>query len=177
MFDPTVFDNLKVAFENQLYDLDNLSGTIRITGRIDRLEMSTMSREFSLQFALTDQDTVKAEIRLAASLKNLAAEILEVPGETPGCTLLLRFLLPVKDIAKECAMIEDLLQRIWKPDLPPTQTISFVYGGKLEQYMNTVELQFNRQINEEQMGDIPDLIEYMLLTLTELSETFGKDAP
>ncbi|MNC74438.1 hypothetical protein D3C75_1257940 [compost metagenome] len=28
MFDPTIYDNLKVAFENYLYDLDNLDENI-----------------------------------------------------------------------------------------------------------------------------------------------------
>lgn len=52
MFDPTVFDNLKVAMENAVYDLDNLDSRIDITQRIDRLEMSVMSREFGVQFRL-----------------------------------------------------------------------------------------------------------------------------
>ena len=52
MFDPTVYDNLKVAFENYLYDLDNLDESIHITHRKDQLEMASMSREFILQFSL-----------------------------------------------------------------------------------------------------------------------------
>lgn len=167
MFDPTVFDNIKVAFENQIYDLDNLAGRIQITNRIDRLEMSVMSREFALQFKLVNQQNVTAEIRLEASLKELAAEILEMPGETPGCSLILRLYLPIEDVSKQCKRVDEILQSIWNPEDTPTQTLSFIYGQQVV-YSNTVEMRFNRKITEDQMGDIPDLIEHVLQTLVEL---------
>ena len=168
MFDPTVFENLKVAFENQLYDLDNLTGQIEITGRSDRLEMSVMSRQFALRFALAGRQEIAAEIRLEASLKDLAAEILEAPGETPGCKLGVRFYVRVRNAAAQCELIQEIVQRIWGPDEPPVQRLSFLYGETPDSYMNTIELKFSRKINEDQMGDIPDLIDHMLRTLTEL---------
>ncbi len=168
MFDPTVFENIKVAFENQIYDLENLTGQIRITDRIDRLEMSVMSREFALQFILVDHKNVTAEIRLAASLKELAAEILEMPGETPGCSLILRFYLQIEDVSKQCKQVHEILQRIWNPEETPAQTLSFVYGQAQAIYSNTVEMRFNRNITEDQMGDIPDLIAHLLISLNEL---------
>ncbi|TJY42196.1 hypothetical protein E5161_09305 [Cohnella pontilimi] len=168
MFDPTVFDNLKVGFENHLYDLDNLAGQIRITGRTDRLELSVMGREFAVLFALTGNDGIQAEIRLVAPLKELAAEILEIPGKTPGCELSVRFLLEVEDPASQCEQIRQVVERIWQPDIPPVQTLSFVYGTEPAVYRNTVEIRFARQIDEEQMGDIPELVRHVLLTLTEL---------
>ncbi|TFE26973.1 hypothetical protein [Cohnella luojiensis] len=168
MFDPTVFDNIKVAFENQIYDLDNLSGQIRITNRIDRLEMSIMSREFALQFQLINQENVTAEIRLEASLKDLAAEILELQGEAPACTLILRFNLQIQEVSEQCKRVLEIMQRIWNPEEPPTQTLSFAYGQEITAYTNTVEMRFNRQINEDQMEDIPNLIEHVLQTLDEL---------
>jgi hypothetical protein len=168
MFDPTIFENLKVAFENQLYDLDNLSGQIQITHRTDRLEMSVMSRQFSLQFQLTDQPSITAEVRLDASLKELAAEILELSGEVPACTLRLFFYVPIKDVSNQCERIQTIMHKIWQPEVPPVQTLSFVYGREPVSYLNTIELSFHRKINEEQMGDIPTIISYALRTLTEL---------
>ncbi|MBE1554672.1 hypothetical protein [Sporosarcina limicola] len=53
MYDPTIFENLKVAFENQVYDLDNLDQKITITNRIDRMD-------FAIQFTLVDQPDVTA---------------------------------------------------------------------------------------------------------------------
>ncbi|MBW5448008.1 hypothetical protein GE107_18285 [Cohnella sp. CFH 77786] len=170
MFDPTVFENLKVALENQLYDLDNLAGRIRITGRTDRLEMAVMSREFALRFELAETDGVWAEIRLQASLQDLAAEILEMPDAMPGCSLILRFGHYVRDIRSQCKRVEQILQSIWQSALPPVQTVSFLYGEQQpELYRNVAEVRFNRQINEDQMEDLPGLIEHVLRSLAELS--------
>ncbi|WP_257351640.1 hypothetical protein [Pseudalkalibacillus decolorationis] len=169
MYDPTIFENLKVAFENQIYDLDNLTGEIKITNRVDRLELAVLSREFVLQFVLADQKEVTAEIVLEASLKDLAAEILEVSGETPGCDLFVRFHKQVVDVPSQCNEIKDVLEDIWEQDLPPTQTLSFVYGQEQNTYTDTIEITFNRKINEDQMEDIPDLIEHVIESLVELN--------
>lgn len=170
MFDPTIFENLKVAFENEIYDLDNLDARIHITNRIDRMEMSVLSREFAIQFALVNLSEVTAEIRLDASLKDLASEILELPGETPGCSLRVRFYMPMKDISEQCKQIEVILQQIWSSELPATQTLSFVYSQEGIRYRNTIELKFKRRISEDQMEDIPNLVEHILQSLTELNK-------
>ncbi|WP_219835489.1 hypothetical protein [Paenibacillus sp. R14(2021)] len=172
MFDPTIFDNLKVAIENHVYDLDNLDNRIMITHRIDRMEMAVMSRVFALQFTLMNGSGITAEVRLEASLKDLAAEILDQPGVQPGCAVRLRFYMPVDDAVQTCAYIENHLMTIWQPELPPTQTLSFTYGEANRGYQNEIELHFNRKINEEQMGDLPELIDHMLQTLEAL-EAYG----
>lgn len=172
MFDPTVFDNIKVSLENQIYDLDNIAERVRITGRIDRLEMSIMSREFGLRFELVDHNNITAEIRLTASLKELASEILEIPGETPGCSLILRLYLQIEDVSNQCKRVQEILQHIWQPEETPIQTLSFVYGQERAVYSNIVEIKFKRKITEDQMGDIPDLIEHVLLSLVQLGTIY-----
>ena len=170
LFDPTIFDNLKVAIENQVYDLDNLDEIIRVTNRVDRLELSVMAREFALQFALVEHPDITAEIRLDASIKDLAAEILEMPGETPACTLLVRFYMNVEVPEATCRQIDEILRSIWEPELPPIQTLSFEYGQDRVIYRNTAQLRFNRRINEDQMEDIPNLLDHVLQTLAKLGK-------
>lgn len=168
VFDPTVFDNLKVAVENQIYDLDNIDGVIRVTGRDDRLEMSVMAREFAIRFQVSGDKRITAEIRLEASLRELAAEILEQEGEEPGCRLRLRFLLPVRDVSTECPRLEEAVRGIWGQTPELAQRISYIYGQEAEGFLNTMELDFRRKINEEQMEDLPELIDHVLRTLVEL---------
>lgn len=86
MFDPTVFDNIKVFLENHLYDMDNLDGKIRITGRIDRLEMSVMSREFALFFQLAGSNRVTDQSLRHSFYTEIVEEALET-GED-SCFLL-----------------------------------------------------------------------------------------
>ncbi|UNK17488.1 hypothetical protein MNQ98_23925 [Paenibacillus sp. N3/727] len=170
MFDPTIFENLKVAVENVVYDLDNLDERILVTGRTDRMDMAVMSRAFSLKFELVPRTGAEAEIRLEAFLKDLAAELLETPGEQPGCALSLRFYTEVRIVPEQCRRISELMQVIWEPQLTPVQTLSCVYGEDPIVYKNTIELKFPHKINEDNMSDIPNLVEHMIRTLEGLAQ-------
>lgn len=169
MFDPTVFENLKVAFENQLYDLDNLDARISVIGREDMLDLAVMSRRFVLRFALTGRPDVQASVVLEAGVADLSAEILETPGASPACTLLIRFTQRVNDVEDDCARIERVIRDIWGDELPLKQTLSRVYGELPVVWAAAAELRFNRRINEDQMGDLPELIAHMLATLERLN--------
>ncbi|MFC4103317.1 hypothetical protein [Paenibacillus xanthanilyticus] len=172
LFDPSIYDNLKVAFENQLYDLDNLDARITVTGRRDLLDMAVMSRAFAIRFVLREAPALEAELLLEASLAELAAEIMELAEQKPGCRLSLRFHQQVpRDTADDaCARIHRILADIWSPELPPRQTLQFQYQDEQSApvFAHTAELTFNRKIDEEQMEDIPDLLEHVLRTLAEL---------
>lgn len=169
MFDPTVFDNLKVAFENGLYDLDNLDRAIDITDRKDTLDMAVMSRQFAVSFRLAGEEAVTAQFVLDYSLRDLAAEILEQQGETPACGLRLRFFMNVSGEA-ECEDIERRIVDIWQPERKPVQTLSRIYGSGQAHYSNSVELHFHRRIHEDQMEDIPELLEHAIRTMESLCE-------
>ncbi|MFB9325214.1 hypothetical protein ACFFSY_04685 [Paenibacillus aurantiacus] len=174
LFDPSIYDNLKVAFENQLYDLDNLDARITITGRRDVLDMAVMSRTFAIRFALRDVAAVEAELQLEASLAELAAEIMALEGQKSGCRLTLRFhqQVPSMNADEACARIGDVLAGIWGQDMPPRQTLQYLYtkAEPVQMYAHTAEFSFDRKIDEEQMEDIPDLLEHMLRTLEELHD-------
>jgi hypothetical protein len=51
MFDPTVFDNLKVIIEGAIYDLD-LDGELQVVNRRDLVDLANMSRQFSMDIAV-----------------------------------------------------------------------------------------------------------------------------
>lgn len=172
LFDPTIFDNLKVALENQIYDLDNLDERIRVVDRVDKLDMAVMSREFALQFVLAGAERekgVKAEVKLDTTLRDLATELLELQeGDPPGCRLRLLYHLTVTEVEGQCRQIEEAVREKWGTELLLTQKLSFNYGEESGRYSNTVELRFNRRIDEEQMNDLPELLEHMILTLEAL---------
>ncbi|MCR2806482.1 hypothetical protein [Paenibacillus soyae] len=170
MFDPTVFDNLKVAVENEFYDLDNLDRIIDITNRRDLLDMAVMSREFSLFFRLAKDRRAEAELVLDTSLRDLAAELLERPEEKAACGLKFRFHLetPLEGAEALCQEIERCLMDIWLPEEKPAQTLSRSYGDESGRCRNVVELRFGRRIGEEQMDDIPELAKHAVRTLEAL---------
>ncbi|MCW3791737.1 hypothetical protein OM416_09105 [Paenibacillus sp. LS1] len=167
MFDPTVYDNLKVGFENHLYDMDNLDERIQIMGRKDRLEMAVMSREFMLQFCLRDHPEVTGEVVLSSSLEELAAEILETPGAQPGCRLELRFGMIVKEPETQCPAIRSILQQSWL-EQRVCQNILYIFDEQPITYNVTAHIYFDRSVNEDQMGDIPELCEHMANVMDQL---------
>ncbi|MDF2834476.1 MAG: hypothetical protein K0Q63_116 [Paenibacillus sp.] len=168
MFDPTVFENVKVALENALYDLDNIDRAVDIVGRKDMLDMAVLSRELSLSCRLSGSEAVTAELLLHASLRELAAELLEQPGAAPTCRLTLRFHLWSDGASGFCEAVERCLLGIWQTPAPPAQTLSRVYGEADGRYRHTAELDFGRGIGEEQIEDLPELLDHLMLSLTEL---------
>jgi hypothetical protein len=170
MYDPTIFENLKVAFENHVYDLDNLERKIDITNRVDRMDFSIMARDFAIQFSLVNQQDVTAEIVLEYSLEELAAEILEKPGKNPGCSLYLRFNKRVENVSEQCKKIEQALTNIWEPDAKLTQKLSFIYEQQPSSYLDTIEVGFTHKINEHHIGDIADFLDHVLETLEVLND-------
>ena len=152
-----------------MYDLDNLEQKITITNRIDRMDFSILARYFAIQFNLVNQPRVTAEIVLEASLKDLAGEILELPGKTLGCSLLIRFIMRVKNVILRCQQIEQALNTIWENDIAITQTLSFVYKEEATSYLNIIEVKFWAKINEEHMGNITDFLNSVLESLDVLS--------
>ncbi|MNE65512.1 hypothetical protein D3C80_1609950 [compost metagenome] len=109
-----------------------------------------------------------SEVVLLASVKELSDEILETPGSNPGCSLLLRFYMEVTDPPLQCPAVERILTGIWGPELKPEQSLSFRYGGEEQIYNNCIQLTFKRQITEEQMEDIPNLLTHLLQSAEEL---------
>lgn len=172
MFDPTIFDNMKVVLEGAVYDLD-FAGKIVITGRIDRVELSTMSRTYAVMFreqGITANTDCTAEVRLAANISDLAAELLQMKDVAPGCQLHIRFRCYIRGM-EDCLAIERRLHDIWNERPHIQQTISFVFDAdeKPTSFLNEVELDFARKLDESQVDDFPELLRYVLKSLQALN--------
>lgn len=174
MFDPTIFDNVKVVLEGAVYDMD-LSGRIRILNREDLIDLSSMSRRYMLRFA-DSQDTtdcIFAEIHLKAGMSDLAAEILESDKAVPGCILEIVFeervengIAPLDDI---CERTQMRLADIWGSRYSLHQTVSYAYGLQPNAYVYRTRLDFGRKFDENVIEDIPELLEHTLLSLQRLA--------
>jgi hypothetical protein len=170
MFDPTIYENMKVVIEGAVYDLD-LAGEILVTNRSNRIELSTMSRSYCIQFKLLGLGDVIAELGLAASTEDLAAEILEKSSMTPGCSLHIGFQMKVLDVEEDCASIQQVLFEIWGNACTINQKLFFNYGTKLQSvYLNEIQLDFGRKFSETVVEDIPSLLEHIILSIEQLNQ-------
>ncbi|MVP00320.1 hypothetical protein [Paenibacillus lutrae] len=173
MFDPTIYENLKVVLEGAVYDLD-LSGDILVTNRSDQIDMSTLSRNYAIRFVLQNEEDSHAspwaEFALTAGLEDLAAEILERKPSSQGCTLTIRFGITMEDPQNNCPAIAASLASIWSGRPTITQTLSYVFGQREQCWHNDVLLEFGRKLDESHVGDFTGLLEHTVKTLSLLRE-------
>jgi hypothetical protein len=169
LFDPTIYDNLKVVLEGSVYDLD-LEGRILVTNRSDRIELATMSRCCSFRFReQPETGPAQAEIGLSASLADLAAELLRPSGGAPGCELDIAFETRVLDPDTQCPVIERELLSIWDHRPQVRQRLSFELPQREEGYADRITLRFGRKLDENQAEDFPQLVGFALRSLQWLN--------
>lgn len=175
MFDPTIFENMKVVLEGSLYDLD-LKGEIQITNRQDLIDLARMSREFRLEFQLPGEGRTRAEVRLKAHTYDLAGEILELEEEADspsfGCFLSVIFSTFIED-PEQCGAIEEELLKIWSYRPQITQEVSFVYhtgSAGHDDFKDRIVLDFQRKINESNMADIEEIIVHIVRSMSILED-------
>ncbi|MCM3692755.1 hypothetical protein M3189_15830 [Neobacillus niacini] len=169
MFDPTAFDNMKVVIEGAIYDLD-LAGEIVVIDRNDQMNMAKMSRSFDMHFQLPDAkgNIVTAKMELKADMINLAAELLSdvLSQKHSGCKLRLQFFH--KDITdeKQLKEINWILTEIWGVTRDICQSVSITPSKAL--ITNTISIEFDRLIGEDQMNDLVELLDFMVTTIQHL---------
>lgn len=173
MFDPTIFDNLKVVAEGAVYDLD-LAGEILITNRMDQIDLAKLSRYYAVKFRKKDkgEDSVHGELRIFAGVRDLSAEIMEYPvDQSIGCNIEIVFFTTVKDKKKDCEATQSVLLDVWGNRPSITQKISFPYDPDAPVKMdNTIYLNFDRKIGEAQVDDLPIMVDYMIESIDHLNE-------
>lgn len=176
MFDPTIYDNLKVVLEGSVYDLD-LRGQIQVIGRNDRIELATMSRYYALRFIIPTHPQLIAEIRLWADTMDLAGEILELNSQDVkpyGCQLQPVFIYNVyRDNAElECIRASSIAYEIWGANVHLEQKISynFNHSSDLTDQEATQEIivSFRRKFGEEVVEDLPQMVDHMVMMLDRL---------
>jgi len=165
MFDPTVFDNLKVVLEGAMYDLD-FNKDVEITDRSDIVDLAKMSRSYTLTLT---QGKIDAIIELTTDALNWSGEILAPEQGNYPCQIYIEFLLKVADIDQDCSAIRFRLNQIWRSFKPKIeQNISFVYGNTAPLFDNQIVLSFKDDLGEAFIADIPFLIEKLVTTLSAL---------
>ncbi|MYL63420.1 hypothetical protein GLW07_08615 [Bacillus hwajinpoensis] len=168
MFDPTIYENVKVVLEGELYDRD-LEGEISIVSREDLVDLASLSRKYLMKF--TGNEDVYVTIELFADLANFSAEQLQLDQIEPGCEIKIYFDVLISD-EEDCAEIEEDIRSIWGYRPTIRQTVSFPYAENQQDISLSTQvlLEFNRKINEDQISDLGDLIEYAIQTSNLLGE-------
>ncbi len=166
MFDPTVFENLKVVIEGALYDLD-LEGQILIIDRQDQVDMAKMGRRYRITFKDKTNDEIVSYIDLKIDLDNLVTELRNTEGN-PGCVLEIGFIFKLNTL-DACPAIEQVLTTIWGNTREIQQEISYQYGSE-NRYTNNSKIIFHRLIHEDNIDDLLEMIDYIIDSIHQLQK-------
>lgn len=163
MFDPTVFDNLKVIIEGAIYDLD-LDGELQVVNRRDLVDLANMSRQFSMDIAVSAE--MLGRVELSSNLENISGELLK-RLDRPGCSVTVSFFQEVKrsSIIKEKLEqwkkeIQEIWGESWEIELSSTETLDSNQPLKL-----SATIRFDRLFYEDNIDDLEELLPYMMSTL------------
>ncbi|CEG27572.1 hypothetical protein [Bacillus sp. B-jedd] len=175
MFDPTAFDNMKVIIEGAFYDLDE-AGKLMIMDRKDIMDLATLSRQFSISFYLPECPGIEAELRLMASLENLASELLQgsTPDVKPGCELILFFRAVHRDSFAIYEGIQEYTESKWGPERNILQTACWNPLTGHETVMNEIAVDFNRIVTEAQLEELKEIPDYMVESMIGLYSLLGE---
>lgn len=180
MFDPTIFDNLKVVLEGHLYDLD-AEQTIRVIGREDFIDLASMKRIFSMRIR-RDEGFCQAEISMTSVLSDFAGERFRLvePGERPGAKLDLRLDMPLSHCEHAAELHRAMADR-WAEEarIRHERSAEFVpddglgrSGGELsdEKGAYRIHIEFIRKIDESHIGDMESLLTHLVDSLVDADE-------
>ena len=180
MFDPTIYDNLKVVFEGALYDLDE-ERRVRVTGREDLVDLAGMSRTFRMQVR-RPEGCCTATLELQSGILDFAGELrrIRLADELPGCALTITFDLPEDKVAHgqalhgslegiwgEVASIRHELTRVLNPQ-PPVKDSEDECETFWTEGRYRITLDFLGKIDEDNIGDVEPLLEHFVSTLEQL---------
>ncbi|TYR80898.1 hypothetical protein FZC66_11140 [Priestia megaterium] len=165
MFDPIVFDNLKVVVEGEIYDLD-LSGQVSVLNREDVVDLARFTRTYRILFQ--QHICCTASLTLSTDLDNIHAELAPSRNEKPGCTVFIQFYIKKETpyTEEDCRELQHLCQKIWGETRVIQQRIIHEVGTN--EYENEIKVIFNRFIYEDQVADLVEMIDYMLQTMDQL---------
>ncbi|GIP40358.1 hypothetical protein J31TS4_36380 [Paenibacillus sp. J31TS4] len=165
MFDPTIFDNLKVVLEGKLYELDR-QGEALVIGREDRVELAGLSRTFLMRLR-PPSGNCTAEIRLTSGLADFAGELrgLRLAGSDPGAVLTVRFELPGARSA-DAAELDTWLAGQWKDqaDLLHEKTMQVnpqAADGEPDEGRYRITLRYRGKIDEDDTEELEALAAWL----------------
>lgn len=168
MYDPTIFDNLKIVVEGGLYDLER-DNRLQIRDRHDRIDLASMGRTFNMSCLLPDADNLLMEVELASELTDFAAELARmriVEPSPPGCQITIRYRFDpwTEDAVAKTLRMTRLVQESWSEDLEIHHTVETTIQQTSRQTSLTTSVRFLRKIDERHIDGLEAMLEHAIVT-------------
>lgn len=155
MFDPTVFDNLKVITEGYIYDLD-MENKIVITDRSDIIDLAIMSRRYTVTFALNENKPQSAMIRIEMNHNQIAGELLHKIKKT-GCNLKVTFQEEVQIQGYDELLLKKL-HKTWEGNVIKL-FVTKEMTSNMGLFHNCYQVEFLSVYGEDQIEDLLHIVD------------------
>ncbi|WP_019422109.1 hypothetical protein [Paenibacillus sp. OSY-SE] len=178
MFDPTIFDNLKVVFEGKLYDVEREAG-ILIVGREDIIDLAGYNRTFRMRVKPQDGSCI-AELQISSGLADFTGELrgIRIVDEEPGAELQLTFELPGEQ-AVHSHHVHEQLTALWAESAdiihersyqlePYGDATTSISAEPADNGVYRIRAKFRQKVNESHIDDIDSLIDHVLKSIEAL---------
>jgi hypothetical protein len=163
LFDPTIFDNLKVVIEGAIYDRD-LEGELEVINRKDIVDLARMSRHYQVTFKLPKHTGTYCSWELSSTNSQLSNELLSTANISKrGCTTDITFFLDLHEVNSKLQDLQALVSEVWGEREMKIRVISsfpITITNQIE-----IKLLFNRTIHEEDIDDLINMFHHMEKTL------------
>ena len=167
MFDPTIFDNLKIVLEGAVYDRD-LDMRWAVLHREDLVDLASMGRTFIISFSQKDKPVVVATVELSSDIRDFSGEWLSDSERKPGCIFLVKFVTSIDNL-DQCESIKLNLLDIWGGRPLIQQHLTFTWPQKAEHWQVEIVLHFERKFDETNIMDIENVLDHISLSLDYLN--------
>ncbi|MTH52086.1 hypothetical protein GKZ89_01615 [Bacillus mangrovi] len=168
MFDPTVFDNLKVILEGLVYDFD-LDGLIHIRNRSDTVDLADMSRTWSIRMLERGRpEGASAGISLSVAAGELVSEW-SGRKTAPGCRLLVTFSVSSNDGDAGLRRLK-AIQPEWEAETDFGMKTSYDPSAKEIEFVNEITFTFRHLITEDHAGDMEAFVESVYRTIARINK-------
>ncbi len=162
MFDPTVFDNLKVVIEGYIYDMD-LENQIAVIDRSDIIELATMSRKYSISYKGIKKKRMTAKLQIEMPHHELSGELLQTKVK-PGC--IVKLSLYETQGTKE---YDELLYKKMKKSWGEKHTVTLILTKKLTatscSYHHKYQVEFETLFGEDEMEELLHIVDHSIALL------------
>ncbi|KKI88703.1 hypothetical protein WQ54_29765 [Bacillus sp. SA1-12] len=157
MFDPTVFDNLKVIVEGYVYDLD-LEDMIKVLNRSDIVDLATMTRKFKITFGNEKKKSPSAILEIYMDQDQISGELSQTI-EKPGCYIKV-LLLEEKRSKTYDELLLRKLKKLWDEHSIKLLVTEEVTANS-EIYYHCYEVNFQRSYGEDDIEDLLQIIDHL----------------
>jgi hypothetical protein len=167
MFDPTVFDNLKVIIEGYMYDLD-LENEISIINRNDNVDLATMSRKYMITFSTVNKINPSAKIEIEMRQNQLAGELLQTIKH-PGCHIRLSFQEEMNSQDYDELLLKKL-KRIWGEDHKVTLFVTKEVTSNFNIFQHRYLVSFKTTFGEDDIEGLLHIVDKTISLLRLMSK-------